>query len=49
MPYINKGKRRAIRKAKAEGVDISCETGPHYLVFNDMDIKDEGRFKMNLH
>ena len=36
-----------IRKAKAEGVDISCETGPHYLVFNDMDIKDEGRFKMN--
>lgn len=36
-----------IRKAKAEGVDISCETGPHYLVFNDMDLKEEGRFKMN--
>ena len=36
-----------IRKAKAEGVDITCETAPHYLVFNDMDIKNEGRFKMN--
>ena len=36
-----------IRKAKAEGVDITCETGPHYLVMNDMMIKDEGRFKMN--
>ena len=36
-----------IRKAKAEGVDITCETGPHYLVFNDMDLRDEGRYKMN--
>ena len=36
-----------IRQAKADGVDITCETGPHYLVFNDMDLKDEGRFKMN--
>ncbi len=36
-----------IRKAKAEGVDITCETGPHYLTLCDMDIKDEGRFKMN--
>ncbi len=36
-----------IRKAKSEGVDITCETGPHYLVFNDMMLKDEGRFKMN--
>ncbi len=36
-----------IRQAKAEGVDITCETAPHYLVMNDMDIKDEGRFKMN--
>ena len=36
-----------IRKAKAEGVDITCETGPHYLVLNDMDIQDHGRFKMN--
>ena len=36
-----------IRKAKARGVDVTCETAPHYLVFNDMDLKDEGRFKMN--
>ena len=36
-----------IRRAKAEGVDITCETGPHYLVFNDMDLIEEGRFKMN--
>ena len=37
----------AIRKAKAEGVDITCETGPHYLVLNDMELLEEGRFKMN--
>ncbi len=36
-----------IRKAKADGVNITCETGPHYLTLCDMDIKDEGRFKMN--
>ena len=36
-----------IRKAKAEGVDITCETGPHYLVFTDMDLQEDGRFKMN--
>ena len=36
-----------IRKAKAEGVDITCETGPHYLVFNDLNLQDDGRFKMN--
>ena len=36
-----------IRKAKAEGVDITCETGPHYLVMNDMDLQEHGRFKMN--
>ena len=36
-----------IRQAKRDGVDITCETGPHYLVFNDMMLKDEGRFKMN--
>ena len=36
-----------IRQAKRDGVDITCETGPHYLVFNDMDLLDEGRFKMN--
>lgn len=36
-----------IRKAKKDGVDISCETGPHYLLLNDMNLKEEGRFKMN--
>jgi dihydroorotase len=36
-----------IRRAKAEGVDITCETGPHYLVLCDLDLKEEGRFKMN--
>ncbi|MBQ7875140.1 MAG: dihydroorotase [Oscillospiraceae bacterium] len=36
-----------IRKAKAEGVDVTCETGPHYLVMDDGDLQEEGRFKMN--
>ena len=36
-----------IRQAKAEGVDVTCETAPHYLVYNDMDLQDLGRFKMN--
>ena len=36
-----------IRQAKAQGINITCETAPHYLVMNDMDIKNEGRFKMN--
>ena len=36
-----------IRKAKAEGVDVTCETAPHYLVMNDMMLREDGRFKMN--
>ena len=36
-----------IRKAKAEGVDITCETAPHYLVMDDRDLLEDGRFKMN--
>ncbi len=36
-----------IRDAKARGVDISCETAPHYLVMNDMDLQEDGRFRMN--
>ena len=36
-----------IRKAKAEGVDVTCETGPHYLVLSDKDLEEDGRFKMN--
>ena len=36
-----------IRQAKAEGLDVSCEVGPHYLVMDDGDLQEEGRFKMN--
>lgn len=36
-----------IRTAKADGVDVTCETAPHYLVLCDEDLKEEGRFKMN--
>lgn len=36
-----------IRQAKAEGIDVTCETGPHYLLMTQDDLQDEGRFKMN--
>ncbi|MBR2482215.1 MAG: dihydroorotase, partial [Oscillospiraceae bacterium] len=36
-----------IREAKKRGVDVTCEVGPHYLVFNDMDLQEDARFKMN--
>lgn len=36
-----------IRQAKARGLDVTCETAPHYLVFNDTMLREEGRFKMN--
>ena len=36
-----------IRKAKARGVDITCETAPHYLVLDDSQLQEHGRFKMN--
>ena len=36
-----------IRAAKKEGVDITCETAPHYLILDDSNLKEEGRFKMN--
>lgn len=36
-----------IRQAKKEGLNVTCETAPHYLVLNDMELKEEGRFKMN--
>lgn len=36
-----------IRKAKARGVNVTCETGPHYLTMCDMDLQEDGRFKMN--
>ena len=36
-----------VRQAKAEGLRVSCETGPHYLIFTDQDLQEEGRWKMN--
>ncbi len=36
-----------IRQAKAEGVDVTCETAPHYLVLDDRHLQEDGRFKMN--
>lgn len=37
----------AIRKAKKGGADVTAETGPHYLLFDDSDLKESGAFKMN--
>ena len=36
-----------IRKAKAEGLDVTCETAPHYLIMDDSFLLEDGRFKMN--
>ena len=36
-----------LRQAKAEGLDVSAETAPHYLIFCDEDLEEDGRFKMN--
>ena len=36
-----------IRQAKKSGVDVTCETGPHYLTMDDSDLQEDGRFKMN--
>ncbi len=38
---------KLIRKAKSEGVNITCETGPHYLLLDDTRLEENGRFKMN--
>ncbi len=37
----------AIRKAKSEGANVTCETGPHYLLFDDSMLKEDGAYKMN--
>ncbi len=37
----------AIREAKRRGVNVTCETGPHYLVLDDSHLEEDGRFKMN--
>ena len=36
-----------IRAAKKEGVDVTCETAPHYLVLDENDLQEDGRFRMN--
>ena len=36
-----------VRAAKAEGLDVTCETGPHYIVLDDSFLQEDGRFKMN--
>ncbi len=36
-----------VRRAKARGLKVSCETAPHYLLLTDADLQEEGRFKMN--
>ena len=36
-----------IREAKAKGIPVTCDTGPHYLVLCDEELQEEGRFKMN--
>lgn len=36
-----------IRQAKKDGVDVTCETGPHYILMSDRDLQEDGRFKMN--
>ncbi len=38
---------RLIREAKASGVNVSCETAPHYLLLCENDLREDGRFKMN--
>lgn len=36
-----------VRQAKKEGLPVTCETAPHYIAFTDMDLQEDGRFKMN--
>ena len=38
---------RLIRQAKKDGVDVTCETAPHYLLLDQNDLREDGRFKMN--
>ncbi|MBQ6222110.1 MAG: dihydroorotase [Solobacterium sp.] len=36
-----------VRQAKKQGLNVTCETGPHYLILDENDLQEEGRFKMN--
>ncbi|MBQ6797920.1 MAG: dihydroorotase [Oscillospiraceae bacterium] len=38
---------QVIREAKQKGIDVTCETGPHYLLMDDSMLQEHGRFKMN--
>ena len=38
---------RLIREARQDGLDVSCETAPHYLLLDENDLQEDGRFKMN--
>ena len=38
---------KLIRQAKKDGVDVTCETGPHYLLLDENDLQEDGRFRMN--
>jgi len=38
---------QVIREAKKSGVDVTCETAPHYLLLDENDLQEDGRFKMN--
>ena len=38
---------KIIRQAKKDGVDVTCETAPHYLILNENDLQESGDFKMN--
>ena len=46
-PVSTKESVALIRAAKRRGVDVTCETAPHYLTFTDEDLQEDGRFKMN--
>lgn len=36
-----------VRQAKKRGLDVTCETTPHYLLLTEDDLQEDGRFKMN--
>lgn len=37
----------SIREAKRQGLSTTAETAPHYLMFTDSDLQENGRWKMN--
>ncbi|MFY9262205.1 MAG: dihydroorotase [Actinomycetaceae bacterium] len=36
-----------IRQARAEGLNVTCETAAHYLFLDESMLEEDGRFKMN--